>query len=400
MGGVLYESGLGCNRCGVCDALCVNRPKFHKFDTGIIYEKGCFGDKSISSCPRGLYYFSVPISGCDGGIANIAAGPFLMTDIDDFLEHDLKRKRLLNTSKLGLAERCLSEIPSIAPGKVNALSNLLSLMSGVIRNTFADTDSGGAKIYEGPAQELSAGDVDADGNRDAVGFPDYPIKTEKKLLASILGSDKPKAQKHINELFGYILFCSGGNIDLMKSETYELLVLISRGAIDVGVPAGKVFSINRRFWLEAQAIGNIDELCVSLSLVMNEYIDRIFTFSHKKNLDDINKAVQYIWQNYSNKITLEEVAGTVFLSPSYFCRVFQKTVGCNFNMYVNRIRIEKSKQLLLRYDLRIADIVSMVGFEDQSYFTKVFKRIAGVSPTHFRKAIEECVRVARYANAV
>jgi YesN/AraC family two-component response regulator len=234
-------------------------------------------------------------------------------------------------------------------------------------------------------------------NGDGTGLPSYPVKTEKRLLASITNSDKPNAQKHLNELLGHILFCSGCDFDLMKSETYELLVLISRVAIDVGVPADRVFDINRRFWRETRAIMNIDELCVSLSLVMNEYIDCIFTVSHKKNLDDINKAVQYIWQNYSNKITLEDAAKTVFLSPSYFCRVFQKAVGCNFNMYVNRIRIEKSKQLLLRYDLRIADIVSMVGFEDQSYFTKVFKRIAGVSPTHFRRAIEECVGSARYA---
>jgi AraC-like DNA-binding protein len=69
-------------------------------------------------------------------------------------------------------------------------------------------------------------------------------------------------------------------------------------------------------------------------------------------------------------------------------------------VYLNRLRIEKSKQLLLRGDLRIADIVSMVGFEDQSYFTKVFKRICGVSPTHFRKAIGESATDASYVNVV
>jgi AraC-like DNA-binding protein len=363
-----------------------------------LYEKGCFGDRRISSCPKGLYYFSAPIPGCGGGIANIAAGPFLMTDIDDFLEHDFKRKRPLGTSRLRQAERCLREVPSIAPGKVNALSNLLSLMAGFIRSSFSDIDSDVPRSFRWPAQGQDASA--ADDGKEAADLPEYPVKSEKRLLASILDSDKPKAQKNLNELLGHILFCSGGDFDLMKSKTYELLVLISRGAIDVGVPADKAFSINRRFWRDAQTIGNMDELCVSLSEVMNRYIDCIFTLSHKKNLDDINKAVQYIWQNYSNKITLEDAAKTVYLSPSYFCRVFQKTVGCNFNMYLNRIRIEKSKQLLLRYDLRIADIVSMVGFEDHSYFTKVFKRIAGVSPTHFRRAVEECVGVARYANVV
>jgi YesN/AraC family two-component response regulator len=234
----------------------------------------------------------------------------------------------------------------------------------------------------------------------AADLPGYPVKAEKKLLASIQDSDKAKAQKHLNELLGHVLFCSGDDFDLMKSKTYDLLVLISRCAIDLGVPADRAFGINRRFWRDAQAIGGIDELCVLLSEVMNQYVGCIFTLSQKKNLDDINMAVKYIWQNYPNKITLEDAAKTVYLSPSHFCRVFQKTVGCNFSMYLNRIRIEKSKQLLLRQELRITDIVSMVGFEDPSYFTKVFKRIAGVSPTHFRKAIEECGVAARYAKAV
>jgi AraC-like DNA-binding protein len=238
------------------------------------------------------------------------------------------------------------------------------------------------------------------GAKESKNFSDYPVKTEERLLASITDSDKPRAQKQLNELLGYILFCSGGDFELMKAETYELLVLISRGAINAGVAASRAFGINYGFWREAQSIGGIDEFCISLSHVINQYLDCIFILSHKKNIDDINKAIRYIWQNYQNKITLEDAAKSAYLSPSYFCKVFQRTIGCSFSVYLNRLRIEKSKQLLLRSDLRIADIVSMVGFEDQSYFTKVFKRVCGVSPTHFRKAIGESIADASYVNAV
>jgi AraC-like DNA-binding protein len=238
------------------------------------------------------------------------------------------------------------------------------------------------------------------GVKEIKNFSEYPVKTEERLLASITGSDKPRAQKQLNELLGHILFCSGGDFELMKAETYELLVLISRGAINVGVSANRAFGINYGFWREAQSMGSIDEFCISISHVINQYLDCIFSLSQRKNIDDINKAIRYIWQNYQNKITLEDAARSVYLSPSYFCKIFQRTVGCSFSVYLNRLRIEKSKQLLLRSDLRIADIVSMVGFEDQSYFTKVFKRVCGVSPTHFRKAIGESITDAGYVNVV
>jgi AraC-like DNA-binding protein len=405
-GEILYESGLGCGSCGICDAAEVESAQCHKFDSGAASERSSFGDKHILTCPMGLYLFSSPVFGEGGSVSDIAAGPFLMTDPDDFIAHDLRQRMSPGGDNLERVSKLMRDIPNITPGKVNALSNMLSLMAGFIRSSLTtgrQPEGGGASVSEGEvigSQISSYIFNDIEGGREETNLPEYPVKTEKRLLASITESDRPKARKLLNELLGHILFCSGGDFDKIKSETYELLVLISRGAIDVGVSANKALGINRRFWREARAIGNIDELCVLLADVMNQHIDCIFSLSHKKNIEDINKAVRYIWQNYPHKITLEDAAKTVYLSPSYFCKVFQKSMGCSFNTYLNRLRIEKSKQLLLQYDLRIADIVSMVGFEDQSYFTKVFKRIAGVSPTHFRRAIEESAARARFANVV
>jgi YesN/AraC family two-component response regulator len=225
-------------------------------------------------------------------------------------------------------------------------------------------------------------------NKESMPLSEYPVKKEKKLLASIAESDRPKVQKLLNELLGHILFSSGEDFDRIKSETYELLVVISRGAIDVGVPRNKVLQMNRKFWWQAQSISGIDGLCMLLSDVMNRYIDNIFDYSSKKNIDIIDKAIQYIHENYSNKITLEDVAREVYLSPTYLCKIFKKEVGSNFNEYLNQLRIEKSKTLLSQRGSRIADVIGLVGFEDQSYFTKVFKKVAGVSPKHFRKSAE------------
>ena len=86
------------------------------------------------------------------------------------------------------------------------------------------------------------------------------------------------------------------------------------------------------------------------------------------------------------KITLEEVASYVYLSPSYFSKVFKDEMHCNFNSYLNRLRIEKSKQLLLSENVRLVEVSGLVGFEDQSYFSKVFKKLTGVSPGKFRES--------------
>ncbi|MGL5513630.1 MAG: helix-turn-helix domain-containing protein, partial [Sporomusa sp.] len=80
-----------------------------------------------------------------------------------------------------------------------------------------------------------------------------------------------------------------------------------------------------------------------------------------------------------------DISQEVHLSPSYFSKIFKKETGHNFNTYLNMLRIEKSKKLLLYDNLKLISIASLVGFEDQSYFTKVFKRVTGVSPHQYRK---------------
>ena len=100
--------------------------------------------------------------------------------------------------------------------------------------------------------------------------------------------------------------------------------------------------------------------------------------------DDIYRAIGYIRANYNKKIMLNDVASAVGFSPAYFSRLFKKKVGSNFNTYLNTVRIEAAKNSLLSTDLTVAEIASLSGFEDVSYFTRIFKRQVGVAPGHFR----------------
>jgi YesN/AraC family two-component response regulator len=86
------------------------------------------------------------------------------------------------------------------------------------------------------------------------------------------------------------------------------------------------------------------------------------------------------------KITLEDVAGYVYLNLSYFSKIFKEEMGFPFVVYVNIIRVDISKNLLIDNTVPLTDVSSMVGFEEQSYFTKVFKKMTGMAPGTFRKS--------------
>jgi len=131
---------------------------------------------------------------------------------------------------------------------------------------------------------------------------------------------------------------------------------------------------------------NIDEIAYWLSGILNRFTDQIFNLANIKHADVIYRAVTFVRGNFMNRITLEETAARVFLSPAYFSRIFKEEMGENFNAYVSSVRIDAARRLILNETIPLVDISTMVGFEGQSYFSKVFKKIVGVTPGRYRES--------------
>ena len=128
---------------------------------------------------------------------------------------------------------------------------------------------------------------------------------------------------------------------------------------------------------------DLDSLCLRLQEVAENFMTTMFYEQDKGNLY-IRRALRYMTDHYSEHLTLALVAEYVQLSPSYFSTLFSQVVGLSFRDQLCRIRIEESKRLLLSTDYSLANIAVAVGFPDQSYFCKAFKRIVGLTPGKFR----------------
>jgi len=100
---------------------------------------------------------------------------------------------------------------------------------------------------------------------------------------------------------------------------------------------------------------------------------------------EISKATNYIKANYNKNINLKNIAENVNLNPAYLSSLFKKELGINFIDYLNGLRVEKARELLLETNLMTYEIAENVGFSEETYFSKVFKSVVGTSPTEFRK---------------
>ena len=92
----------------------------------------------------------------------------------------------------------------------------------------------------------------------------------------------------------------------------------------------------------------------------------------------------YVRQNYRNDISMQDAARAMNYSEAYFCKLFKQCFSCNFTAYLSEYRIGEAKKLLAVPTVNIKDIGKAVGYGDSNYFTKVFRRYTGVSPTEYR----------------
>lgn len=139
----------------------------------------------------------------------------------------------------------------------------------------------------------------------------------------------------------------------------------------------KAFDYLLKPWNEEKLCSLISEAIASIKNVEE---------SSNENLQDSQKVVikKYIKENYKRDISVGDVAGILGYSDVYFSKIFKQLFDDTFINYLTNVRIEKAKVLLKDVSFNIKEVGASVGYTDSNYFTKVFKRAVGMSPSEYR----------------
>jgi len=324
-------------------------------------------------CPLGLAFAAAAVMEESGEAAGgLSIGPVVMGDLQDTLSE--------------ISDHAMTEavkgLPQIEPARMRHLSAVLKAgaraasggaaghMEGIMRY---EQDKLLNAIYSARDRMTSGGWESA-----------YPIEYEKQLRQTVIAGDKQGAQRLLNELLGHI-YCSE-NFDLrgIRPRIIELIVVISRASIDAGADSREIFRYNDAYMQQIDRFEDIEGLSIWITGVMHRFIQQSFDFAGIKHSDVVFKAMEYIRAHYDHKLTLDDIAQHVYLSRSYLSSLFREETGQTLFSYINRVRVEKSKLFLMDSTVALAHAAAMCGFEDQSYFTKVFRKITGMSPKQYR----------------
>lgn len=209
------------------------------------------------------------------------------------------------------------------------------------------------------------------------------------LSAQILGSIQTFNRKGLSDTMDWLhgqLRVTSDSVDSVKLFLAALYLQVKNQVNHLYPNEQTQFSINADMIAAIENSRYLYQVMDLLHLQFEQIMAAIGFSTRDSVLDEI---LHYIHHNYAGNITLESIAPLFGYNRSYLGKIFSKKMGQNFNSYLDQVRIEHSKELLLRDDAKVYTIAARVGYKNVDYFHIKFKKHTGMSPAEFRKANKE-----------
>ncbi|MBI9008504.1 MAG: helix-turn-helix domain-containing protein [Tenericutes bacterium] len=325
-------------------------------------------------------------------IGSIACGPVLLWEVDDIAKKEIN-DFLKNycTPKHGF-EQVLTNVKQLTPDNMRSAAKMLNLIVDYMikeeslmikqQNQISSQQNQIADLLI--EKKVNAATVETIEKKNKLN--QYSMSLEKELVSFIQMGENENANAIINNILGEIFAISSGDLDTIKANIFELFALLMRAAVDVGVKLIQLKNVLNKVSEILSAETKYDNVCFLTSEVMKEINHLIYeNRSKKKSNDHLIKAISYIRNNFQKNISLDIVSKEVFVSSYYLSHLFRDEMDLTFVDYVNKVRIDRSKELLRNSKMNINEIASTVGFSDQNYFAKTFKKYVGSTPSKYIK---------------
>lgn len=362
----------GHNRC-VQDRL---RSMQMAFETGQAY---------ISICHAGIFSVCVPVMDGDDPLGGLFFGKCLTQPLNIVTDNDIE-KRLrdlpIDWSNVLVAADKLDIVPTRT---IHEAAEFLYII--LYQNTNLDPRI--IKWQQNKTQQQARiGEYiqQVKGRAETI---KYPYHIERELMNCVKMGDKAGAKDILNSILGSIVVQNPGSLNILKARVVELLSILCRSAAEAGVDINLLLKRNSGYISGAIQIDSQQDLCAWLAQAITEFIESVYEIQDTSRISRLNPVIDFIQKNYTKNLTIADIAEAAYLSPSRLAHVFKEQTGQTIIEYLNRIRINQAKLLLSTTDENCTQICFQVGYNNQSYFNRIFKKVTGVTPKNFRLTVRE-----------
>lgn len=250
-----------------------------------------------------------------------------------------------------------------------------------------------SQIYKGVDRELSekimeekdqlVSESSAMGN--TIDFFNLDVQDEKQIMMAIRMGDMEKVNLYLAVIFEKILTLKVG-YKAIQMICIELIGIANRIARESSINIKEIYNNNEIPYDEMKRHETIMDVKEWISGIYERLIHLLLGVDlNEKFAEATRKTLQYIRKNFTQDISLYQAAQDIGVNSSYLSRIFKEDCGTGFAEYLSSIRVEQAKYLMEHTDIKLKEIVKQVGFNNYTYFFKVFKLVTGKTPVEYKE---------------
>ncbi len=339
------------------------------------------GEPYIFFCRAGLSNMAFPLIENGSVTGYFIAGPFVMKKLKSSSISNFVQMNAINDDELTDIMDFAGTLPIFNIDDISSLSVLF--YNSVVPAIGASADYQNAK--KNFNDQTTLGGMIRQSKRDRLSSA-FPAEMTNELIDAIIGGKTVQAEKISSRILERLYVICLGDLDEIKTMTLWITATVIKN-----FSGEEIFSFGEFAEMDMDIINKINEATATdeLSETFRDLIRRISTdlvssvYPGASPL--IARSLRYIKSNFTRKIKLTDISSELHINPSYFSALFSQEMGRPFTDYILELRISKAKDLLRNTNMDIVDISGASGFENQSYFTKIFRKRTGLTPRQYRQ---------------
>lgn len=357
-------------------------------DDFIAYHKSLKNDSIYFHIIHTSYVFSYLVSHIKDDntlYGSIIIGPILLDSPTEHEINEVIKQKHLSFSERGILKALLGSVPYIHLPRVHYMEKTLaSLLSNPV-SPFLDVEvlstialKSGESTYDDMFQNS---DFQMEEEPDS-----HNYSLEKLYMGKISNGDVTQVIEMFHEYMksNYFTMLGPSNLRSAKNNAIVYLTLVARASIEGGVDSDYSLTMADYYINTAESLEKYEDLVNMLEKATMKFTNSVLQVSSVNHINVIKMASKYVHNHLSEQIKLQDVADFVGLSPNYFSSLFKREMNLPFADYINQTRIKESQYLLETTKNSILDIAVTVGFNNQNYFTTIFKKVTGITPKQYR----------------
>jgi len=212
----------------------------------------------------------------------------------------------------------------------------------------------------------------------------YPFEKERILLSLIRAGDREGARRVLNEMLA-AMYMSSPRLALLRARAIEMMGYLTRAAIEDSPALEPLIERNHQWMERLIRARDFEDLSHVLTGALNDFIEGIYVHGFNRTNTQVARVLDFIRRDYAKPLTLADAAREAGLSPYRIAHLIKNHTGKTFIQILHEIRVQRARALLEETDRPCTEIAYEVGFGDQSYFIKHFRRITGITPARYRR---------------